>query len=339
MPPSSGSDDGFGVERVEVLGPPPKTGAPPPPSSAETLVQLQQWLSATARMALHHERQGRGAVVLEAYDAAVHALASLAKASGSLSAVLLLATVLISAPHRTLPSRPSAAIAQLLHAVRQQVCYNRRLVSPAKRMHSPTHLSLQIARQGVVQALADQASSRRIFAGVAVSSVDPKKLVPLPTTFEPSLSAPAGVVFSNGNTTVASTSAGGGSHSYALCSAGPFTEGKATWEFRLDEDTNSQVSLIKALNPYHRAYYSAHSFFGQHIRYYCYSFAFRQCSCFGAATWPVSTINYENSREMWMLRAYNGHRYANGSNIGRFLRIAMARYSRVFNLSVHFFCV
>jgi hypothetical protein len=89
--------------------------------------------------------------------------------------------------------------------------------------------------------------------------------------------------FSNGDKTVASVSSSGGSHSYALLTAGPFFEGRAVWEFRLDEDTNSQ------------------------------------CTCFGAAIKPVVTANYESSKEMWMYRAYNGHRYANGSNFGAYV--------------------
>jgi hypothetical protein len=88
------------------------------------------------------------------------------------------------------------------------------------------------------------------------------------------------LTFSNGNKTVESASVSGVSNSYALLTTGPFTEGKAAWEFRLDEDTTSQ------------------------------------CSCFGAAIKPVVNPNYEQSKELWMYRSYNGHRYANGTNFG-----------------------
>ena len=83
-----------------------------------------------------------------------------------------------------------------------------------------------------------------------------------------------GLVFSNGNRTVTSQS---GTHSHALLGVGPFSSGKAAWEMKLDEDTHSQ------------------------------------CSCVGVATRPVDNSNYEYSKSLWMVRAYNGNRYARGS--------------------------
>lgn len=125
---TSSTEDGYGIARVEVFAPAPPAAAASarPSSSAETLSRLQQWLSAAATMALHIERQGGGgaasAAVAEAFDVAVRALAGLARASGSLSAVLLLATALLKAPpQRQLSDGTAAALASLMHAVRVQV--------------------------------------------------------------------------------------------------------------------------------------------------------------------------------------------------------------------------
>ena len=52
-----------------------------------------------------------------------------------------------------------------------------------------------------------------------------------------------------------------------------FESGHAAWEMLLAEDTNSQ------------------------------------CTCFGAATKPVTNSNYERSHDLWMYRAYNGYTY------------------------------
>ncbi len=37
-----------------------------------------------------------------------------------------------------------------------------------------------------------------------------------------------------------------------------------------------------------------------------------QCTCFGAATLPIANASYESSKDMWMLRAYNGYLYNRG---------------------------
>ena len=55
-----------------------------------------------------------------------------------------------------------------------------------------------------------------------------------------------------------------------------FESGHAAWEMLLAEDTNSQ------------------------------------CTCFGAATKPVTNSNYERSNDLWMYRAYNGYTYNRG---------------------------
>lgn len=268
--PTHGGEDSYGVWHVDLAGPPPPPakGAPPlPASAAETLAQLQLWLATAARAALHQDKQqllqleqqsgGAAGVIVQrgemrdTFDAGVHALAALARASGSLGASLQLAELLLSSPQRTLASTAVEALSHLSHAIR-----------------------LQIARQSALQAAAEQELSRSVLG--AQESGSSKRFGPLPVAFDPAASSQGPLSFTNDGKTVSSTT---GSHSFALLTAGPFTEGRASWEFRLDEDTSSQ------------------------------------CSCFGAAIKPVVTANYESSKEMWMYRAYNGHRYANGSNI------------------------
>jgi len=60
-----------------------------------------------------------------------------------------------------------------------------------------------------------------------------------------------------------------------------FKAGKAAWEMELVEDTTSQ------------------------------------CTCFGAATKPVTDSSYERSSDMWMYRCYNGQLYARSVSSGR----------------------
>ena len=60
-----------------------------------------------------------------------------------------------------------------------------------------------------------------------------------------------------------------------------FKTGKAAWEMELVEDTTSQ------------------------------------CTCFGAATKPVTDSSYERSPDMWMYRCYNGQLYTRGTSSGR----------------------
>lgn len=73
---------------------------------------------------------------------------------------------------------------------------------------------------------------------------------------------------SNDDRTVSSTA---GDKAYALTTVGGWTSGKAHWELKLVEDTDSQ------------------------------------CSCFGLAMKPVQDSNYERSKDLWMYRAYNGY--------------------------------
>ena len=85
-----------------------------------------------------------------------------------------------------------------------------------------------------------------------------------------------GVALTKGGKYVKST----GSNEHALVNVG-FERGKASWEFRLEEDTADQ-----------------------------------ECVCFGLGIKPVSRSNYDSSRELWMYRAYNGQVYQRGSSAG-----------------------
>ena len=76
------------------------------------------------------------------------------------------------------------------------------------------------------------------------------------------------------NGMVASSTSSG--NSIVFLTHGGFTRGKASWEMKLEEDTNSQ------------------------------------CTCFGVAVKPVRDVNYERSKEMFVYRAYNGYRYSMG---------------------------
>ena len=122
--PTRSGDDGFGIARVTVFGQSVTCDGPSQtPSCAETLSQLQMWLSGTAKSATYFELQAsQSAPVAEAYDASISALANLARVSGSLSSVLLLASSLLAVPvHRKLSSHTASAISRLMLAIRQQV--------------------------------------------------------------------------------------------------------------------------------------------------------------------------------------------------------------------------
>eukprot|EP00941_MAST-03F_sp_MAST-3F-sp1_P000038 g38.t1 len=91
--------------------------------------------------------------------------------------------------------------------------------------------------------------------------------------FDPLTASHPGLVITEGGMSVSCTT---GSNASILLDIG-FTSGKAAWEFELAEDTTSQ------------------------------------CTCFGAATKPVSNHNYERSPDLWMYRAYNGYLYNRGT--------------------------
>eukprot|EP00501_MAST-03F_sp_TOSAG23-6_P001428 GSMAST32.ASY1.ANO1.1484.1 assembled CDS len=86
-----------------------------------------------------------------------------------------------------------------------------------------------------------------------------------------------GLILSENSTVVRCTT---GSYCSVLFNIG-FSSGSATWEMQLTEDTTSQ------------------------------------CTCFGAATKPVTNHGYERSPDLWMYRAYNGQLYCRGVAHGR----------------------
>ncbi|OQR82728.1 HECT E3 ubiquitin ligase [Achlya hypogyna] len=71
------------------------------------------------------------------------------------------------------------------------------------------------------------------------------------------------------------------SYQHALVNA-PITAGKASWKFRLDNDTADD-----------------------------------EMTCFGAAILPVTVSGYDSSPSLWMLRGYNGNLYARGHKLSR----------------------
>ncbi|EQC30664.1 hypothetical protein, variant [Saprolegnia diclina VS20] len=71
------------------------------------------------------------------------------------------------------------------------------------------------------------------------------------------------------------------SYQHALVNA-PIASGKASWKFRLDNDTADD-----------------------------------EMTCFGAAILPVTVSGYDSSPSLWMLRGYNGNLYARGHKLSR----------------------
>ncbi|OQR88385.1 HECT E3 ubiquitin ligase, partial [Thraustotheca clavata] len=71
------------------------------------------------------------------------------------------------------------------------------------------------------------------------------------------------------------------SYQHALVNS-PISTGKASWKFRLDNDTADD-----------------------------------EMTCFGAAILPVTVSGYDSSPSLWMLRGYNGNLYARGHKLSR----------------------
>jgi hypothetical protein len=181
-------------------------------------------------------------------DASLRGLLRLATASGSLDILLRACTSLLSSKLHYLSPETFASANKLAAALFSQI----HLVS--KRATEMEYV---------------EPTNRLAIGGAAGTST----YGPVAAAFDPACCS-SGVTVKNEGKSVTSTS---GSSNWAALDIGPFASGKASWEFRLDEDTSSQ------------------------------------CSCFGALTKPVTDPNYESSRQMLMLRAYNGHRYAFGS--------------------------
>uniref|UniRef100_K3X787 B30.2/SPRY domain-containing protein n=1 Tax=Globisporangium ultimum (strain ATCC 200006 / CBS 805.95 / DAOM BR144) TaxID=431595 RepID=K3X787_GLOUD len=95
--------------------------------------------------------------------------------------------------------------------------------------------------------------------------------------FEPSVCS-AGVTVEDAGLTVRTRET---SYQYAAVNIG-ITTGKASWKFRLDNDTVDD-----------------------------------EMTCFGAAILPVTVSGYDSSPNLWMLRGYNGNLYARGHKLSR----------------------
>lgn len=95
--------------------------------------------------------------------------------------------------------------------------------------------------------------------------------------FEPSVCS-TGVTIEDAGVTVRTRET---SYQYAAVNIG-ITTGKASWKFRLDNDTVDD-----------------------------------EMTCFGAAILPVTVSGYDSSPNLWMLRGYNGNLYARGHKLSR----------------------
>lgn len=168
--------------------------------------------------------------------------------------------------------RTSGSMVSLLALVQELLGRGGEPVDPA----SPLHRTSGALVSQVLQ-LADTERQARCRGSAQASGSTSTSFGELPAAFDDDVAAVVGngtLTFRENNTVVESTS---GSHAVCLLTHGGFTTGKARWEFRLEEDTNSQ------------------------------------CVCFGAAIKPVRNCNYEKSKELWMYRAYNGYRYTLGA--------------------------
>lgn len=214
-------------------------------SSSEALSLLQGWFDSIATAAAGSE------AAVDATEAAVGGLLHIARSTGSLNALLKAATHLLKGPQRPLSPSTAAVGARLIDALRGQIASERQAQNDAE------YASFSTGGAGGSGG-----------GGAAYGEVEGAR-------FDPSGSSSGSLLtFSNDNATVYSS---GYDNSYAVANVGPFSEGTASWTFKLDEDTTSQ------------------------------------CSCFGAVIKPVSSANYEYSDSMYMYRAFNGHCYSKGS--------------------------
>jgi hypothetical protein len=178
----------------------------------------------------------------------IAASAHLARTSGSPFAFLALVQALLRTPQVRMQRHAVLAGAQLVFALRREAHLLRAATVQAE--HDLPFLQS-------AQRTAPKKNEAGVLAGVK---------------WDKQSSSPD-LTFSSDGLTVTSSV---GSHTHALLNCGPFTRGKASWEFLLKEDTSSQ------------------------------------CTCFGAAIKPVTSSNYESSSSLFMYRAYNGNRYSRG---------------------------
>jgi hypothetical protein len=268
--PVSNTDNSFSIVKARVMAYVKKDTFTSP---AQAVDELRQWLLDTAHAAASSNPT---VIALElstsVYNGALRGLIGLASASGSLRVLLSVCDALLSTDRVELPVDCTASVTALVEAVRQQIFAVRHSIDEREYM-------------GEVKS--------RVQGGTTWG--------PLEAVFDPK-EASSGVTISNEGKTIKSDN---GNYNHCLLNWGSdrgFTEGRASWEFRLVEDTDSQVS--KQLSS------PAHS-----CRNGVSLVRLLQCSCFGASIKPVTSSDYNNSPSFFMYRSYNGYRYASGSNI------------------------
>lgn len=233
------SDGAVALQRVRVMTYVEAEAFTPGDESMRAMIT---WLASVADTAATLDSEAARAV----RDAALRVILGLARVHASSSTLLHACKLLLAGGNVALSHDTAAAGVSLLTALTTAI------------------------------AAADETAARAEYRTAAVAGAEaaPAYGVIVGAAFDPAEMSSSYASLSNDNRTVSSTSS---SNSHALLNVGPFTEGKGAWEFKLDEDTNSQ------------------------------------CSCFGAAVKPVESSNYENATCMYMYRAYNGYRYTAGS--------------------------
>ncbi|TYZ68588.1 hypothetical protein PybrP1_010076 [[Pythium] brassicae (nom. inval.)] len=125
-----------------------------------------------------------------------------------------------------------------------------------------------------IKAYRTDAAEKRLRGDGKKKSSESRKVRAL---FEPSVCS-GGVTVEDAGLTVRTRET---SYQYAAVNLG-ITTGKASWTFRLDNDTVDD-----------------------------------EMTCFGAAILPVTVSGYDSSPNLWMLRGYNGNLYARGHKLSR----------------------
>jgi hypothetical protein len=183
----------------------------------------------------------------DAKSVAWRALFALAHTTGSLALLLRIVDKLLSSRLAHLPTNAVAAAAALVSTLKSRTQHERQ--ARAELEYHP-----EVFRR-------EQQMSGPSFG-------------PLDALFDRDASSTSGLTFSDDNKSVESVTSG---HSYAVLNVGPFSSGKASWTFKLDEDTSSQVccrlkcgnACFCAARP-HAICYAHASFCAVHVFRCCY---------------------------------------------------------------------
>jgi hypothetical protein len=144
-------------------------------------------------------------------DGALAALCDLATASGSLHSLLLVVYAFLSQPEKALSEPVQVAAQRLVKAITDRGDAERAAQTEAEYV--------------ILEAENGAQSTGPAFGEVEGAAFDPSE-------------TSSGLTLSENNTRVYSST---GSNTHSLLNIGPFTEGKASWSFKLEEDTDSQV--------------------------------------------------------------------------------------------------